>query len=380
MGSQRFKITYLVDFFRTVNAGTEKQLGYLLKHLPRAGHAVELISLQDSPFLAEEARIQFPGVVIRSLGASSDLSRSPLALARLFRILRRTHPDLVHTFFPTSNSLGVMVARLSGVKRIISSRRDLGYHLTRKDILLLRLANRFVCRVVANSLAVRDRAIAMEGLSRHKIAVIYNGIDSGECVTSSAASEKREPIVGIVANLNRPVKRVDLFVRAAARVHAVRPDVRFWVIGDGYLRPDLERLASTLGLNSSLQFLGRRSDVHELLERIRIGVICSDSEGLSNAIMEYMAAGLQVVATNVGGNPELVCHRNIGQLVPPNDSKVLAESIIAILNSPEEAEKSGLAAHTFISENFSIQGMIRKTMLLYSNLIPPFVRQNGFRS
>jgi len=113
-------------------------------------------------------------------------------------------------------------------------------------------------------------------------------------------------VVGVVANMNRPVKRVDLFSESC------RPggqgDRRCEVLdsGDGHLRNELELLSAQLGLESRVIFWGRRDDVQDILKDIAIGVICSDSEGLSNSIMEYMAAGLPVVATDVGGNPELV--------------------------------------------------------------------------
>jgi glycosyltransferase involved in cell wall biosynthesis len=363
------KISYVVDFFRTLNGGTEKQLGYLLTHLPKSGCSVQLLSFQDSPFLKEEAQNLFPGVAISSLGASSDISKSPTSLMRLFMMLRRSRPDLIHTFFPTSNSLGVLIARLAGVRKVVSSRRDMGFNLTKKDVRLLKIANRFVSCIVANSEAVQNRTIAREGVDRSKTRVIYNGVSLDSFGDSLTSRHDNEQIVGIVANLNRPVKRVDLFIRAAGLVSQNHSRVKFWVIGDGYLRDELERLARDLGVNSHMNFLGRRNDVGNLLRQMTIGVICSDSESLSNATMEYMAAGLPVVATDVGGNPELVEHGKTGLTVKPDDPYALSKEICELLDDHERAVKMGEAGRRTLQKRFSIEKMIGETRNIYDSLL-----------
>lgn len=363
------KITYLVDFFRTINAGTEKQLSYLLTHLPEAGYSVQLISLQDSPFLEKEAPLLFSSVTIKTLGVQSDISKSLPELAGLFFLLRSSKPAIVHTFFPASNSFGVLVARLAGIKTIVSSRRDLGFNLTRRELAILKLVNRLVSCVLTNSRAVQNRAIQLEGISMSKTRVIHNGIslEGGSQLPHKMAA--KEAIVGIVANLNRPVKRVDLFIKAGALVHKEFPHVKFWVFGDGPLRKDLETLASSLGLNSSVVFMGHRGDVQQHLKAMSVGVICSDSEGFSNAIMEYMAAGLPVLATDVGGNPELVCQDKTGILVPPNNADALAKALKRLLIDREMACKMGNAAQKFLRRSFPIDGMIQKTKEVYESFL-----------
>jgi glycosyltransferase involved in cell wall biosynthesis len=363
------KITYLVDFLRTINAGTEKQLGYLLQELPKAGYLVQLISLLDSPFLKNEAWQAFPGVSITSLGANSDISKSPLALIRLFRELKAARPDIVHTFFPTSNSIGAIIAKLAGADRVITSRRDMGFNLTRTNIAFLKAADRFVSDIVANCEAVRKRTTELENISEDKIKLIYNGINLNGGIELKATSGERHPIVGIVANLNRPVKRVDLFLKAAARVNQFCPEARFWVVGDGGLREDLERLAGDLSLGEKVVFWGRRNDVNRLLSEMTLGVICSDSEGLSNAIMEYMEAGLPVVTINVGGNPELVSSGKTGLLVPAGDPNALADAIVILLQNREISSRMGGEGRRLIHEKFSVKKMIEDSRYLYESHI-----------
>ena len=327
------------------------------------------MSLQDSDFLKKEAQRLFPNVAISSLGASSDISKSPSSLVRLFRALRLTRPDIVHTFFPASNSIGVLISRLAGVRNLVTTRRDMGFNLTRKDIMLLRFGNLVASKVLANCEAVRERAIELEGLMREKTAVIYNGIDAEVISPQPIGSRLQKPLVGIVANLNRPVKRVDLFVKAASLVVRQFPDVQFWIVGDGPLRGELESLASELCIESRIEFVGRRKDVKDLLSAFTIGVISSDSEGFSNSIMEYMAVGVPVVATNVGGNRELVSEGETGVLVPPNDPEVLAVGILRLLSNPEAARAMGKKGRLKLLIKFSTQRMLEETKGFYEALV-----------
>lgn len=359
------RIVYIVDFFRTINAGTEKQLGYLMTYLPTQGHTVGLISFQDSPFLSHEARAIFPGVKIRTLGTSSDISKSPKSLLRLWKHLRHFRPDIVHTCFPASNSIGAIISRLAGVRTVITSRRDMGFNLTRKDLFLLKLANRWVSGIIANAAAVKEKTARDEHVNAEKIQVIYNGIDLDKNMGEFSESKNGIPVVGIVANLNRPVKRVDVFIRAAARVHSDFPDAKFWVVGDGHLRAELEALARESGFGEAITFLGRRNDVDLLLKEFTVGVICSDSEGLSNAIMEYMAAGIPTVATNTGGNPELIQHGETGYITAPGDDKVLAFAVGSLLSAPEKALSMGRKAWLQANRDYSVDKMIGATLCIY---------------
>jgi len=365
------KITYLVDFFRTVHAGTEKQLGHLLTQLPGLGFEVQLISLQDSPFIKSEVRYTFPNVSIMSLGAESDISRSLRIIPKLFRELRASTPDIVHTFFPTSNSLGAILARAAGVKTVITSRRDMGFNLTWRDVAALRFANFFVACIVANCEAVCQKTIILEHVPAQKVCVIYNGINLNGSYKGRSATGKKSPVVGIVANLNRPVKRVDLFIKAAAKIHRRFPDVAFWILGDGELREELEKEATDLGLKSSIVFWGRQTDVRSYISQMDIGVICSDSEGFSNAIMEYMEVGLPVIATSSGGNPELVRDGENGLLVPPDSEASLSKAMLALLLDPTLAREMGIVSRKTIESGFSVAGMVEKTRGLYARYSEP---------
>jgi len=369
MKQEPIRITYLVDFLRTVQAGTEKQLAHLLTALPQSGFKVDLISLQTSPFLIQEAIRAFPQIRIASLGANSDISRSIPAMFKLFFMLRKSQSDILHCFFPTSNSIGALIGRWAGIRHIITSRRDMAFNLTRTDVLKLKAANPFVEAVIANSSAVKKKAMALERIDKDRIHVIPNGIDYAAYENAADKPPSRVPVIGIVANLNRDVKRVDVFIRAAALVCKLHPETEFKVVGDGHLRPYLEGLALSLGLSSQIRFEGRRSDVSRLLREMDIGVICSDSEGLSNAIMEYMAAGLPVVATDCGGNSELVANGENGLLVTPGDHEALAGALSSLIENPERVKKMGQAGRGHIQARFTISKMLQDTISLYKELV-----------
>jgi glycosyltransferase involved in cell wall biosynthesis len=359
------KITYLVDFFRTVHAGTEKQLAFLLTHLPRSGYDIQLISLQDSSFLRSEARSVFPDISIVSLGARADISKSLKTIPRLFRELRKARPDIVHAFFPASNGLGVILAKAAGVRTVIGSRRDMGFNLTWKDLAAMRIADRLVACIVSNSDAVRKKAICLEKVPASKIRLIYNGINLNGGYRKRVFPVEKAPVIGIVANLNRSVKRVDLFIKAAARVNRRYPEATFWIFGDGELRRDLEKLAADLKVKNSVVFWGRQGNVRRYMNEMDIGVICSDSEGFSNAIMEYMEAGLPVIATDTGGNPELVRHGVTGLLVAPNDEESLADAMINLIADPGRISGLGYAGRKAVENGYAVADMVEKTRQLY---------------
>jgi L-malate glycosyltransferase len=222
-----------------------------------------------------------------------------------------------------------------------------------------------------NGASIQKHTIKVEGIKRDKTRVIYNGISCDDYKHSSHKNIDRDPVIGIVANLNRPVKRVDLFIKAAAIIHRNFPNVKFWIFGDGPLRKDLEILASNLNLNPSLSFMGHRPRefVMQSLQEMTVGVICSDSEGLSNTILEYMAAGIPVIATSVGGNVELIEHEKTGLLIPPGDNKLLAQAISRYLQDLDFAMGIGLAANRNLLRTFSKKSMLKSLNAFYRKIM-----------
>jgi glycosyltransferase involved in cell wall biosynthesis len=178
----------------------------------------------------------------------------------------------------------------------------------------------------------------------------------------------RAPRVGMVANL-RPVKEPEILLRAARLVHSAHPDAVFQIAGEGELRPELEKQIEAFGLKQSFQLVGAAADVPAFLAGLDVAVLCSRSEGQSNALLEYMAAGRAIVATAVGGNVELIEPGVNGLLVPPGDPEALAQAVTRLLDDPDLAARFGRAARRRVEERYSLQARARRFEEFYARLV-----------
>jgi glycosyltransferase involved in cell wall biosynthesis len=283
-------------------------------------------------------------------------------------MLRRERFDVLQVYFPDSTYLGVLVGRLGGVPRIVRTRNNLGYWMKPRDRWLGRLCNRFTHALVANCDACREAFLRDEGSLPERSAVLENGVDLERFPEPRfERPPSRAPRIGIVANL-RPVKNLEMFVRAAARVAAEFPDATFHIAGEGELRPSLQALAAQLGIGERFFLPGSIRDVPAFLATLDVGVLCSHSEGMSNALLEYMAAGLAIAATNVGGNAQLLGHGDCGLLVPPGDEAALAQAISDLLRDRTEAERLARAARQRVETNHSREVMVARFQSFFEEL------------
>lgn len=312
-------ICYCIDSIH--RGGTESQLVGLINRLDRRRFSPRLCTIRSSDTYLDEAMCPRVELNAPRLFSATGAWR----LRQLARYLRREGVDVVQTFFQDSTLLGMAAARLARVPVRLVSFRDLGFWRTPQQEFLMRRAYPMATGFLANSQAVKDRVCTRDHLDPSRVRVVYNGIDSGRF--RYVDHPEMEIAIGIVGNLNRRVKRADLFLRAAARVAVRHPGVTWHLIGDGELRPQYEALAVELGIADRTVFTGRLADVPAYLQRLAVGVICSDSEGFSNAILEYMLSGCAVVATAVGGNLEAVHDGKTGLLVPPGDEVALANAL-----------------------------------------------------
>jgi glycosyltransferase involved in cell wall biosynthesis len=305
----------------------------------------------------------------RSLNLELHSFSSLGAIKRLFslaRFLKKEKVDLLVTFFKNANYFGTLAGRISGVPKIISTRRNLGYWQTKRDLLLLKIIKRWTDFVIANSSAVRDSVVKKEGVEASKIEVIYNGIDLDEFTNRLIPREEAKrklglspqtPLVGTLSNL-RPVKAVDIFIKSAFVVSKKFPQTKFMIVGEGPQKRDLETLVERLGMKDRVIFAGGAAEVFPYLSAFDIGVLSSLSEGFSNSILEYMLAGLPVVASVVGGNPEIVNEGENGYLVPPGEPQPLAKKIMALLEDERLRSEFGENARLKVAENFSLTRMV----------------------
>ncbi|HXG11935.1 MAG TPA: glycosyltransferase [Gemmataceae bacterium] len=367
--SRPVRVCFLID--QLARAGTESQLLALIEHLDRS-RVEPILCLLDGTS-AESRSLEPANCPILRLGVRSlHWPRSMLQAVRLARILRAYRVDVLQVYFPDSTLFGVPVARLAGVPRVVRTRNNLGYSLTRLQRWLGRLYNHLVDVTVANCAACREAVLIHERPNPESVVVLENGVDLARFAMSkghpSARIKDRARRVGMVANL-RPVKEPGVFLQAARIVTAAEPDVRFEIAGEGELRPWLEEEITRQGLQGGFRLAGAVADVPGFLAGLDVAVLCSCSEGQSNALLEYMAAGRAVVATAVGGNLELIEPGVNGLLVPPGDPEELARAIIRLLREPALAARLGAAARQLVEARYSLQARARRFEDFYMRLV-----------
>jgi L-malate glycosyltransferase len=296
---------------------------------------------------------------------------SGLKALRFARYLRRQRIDVLHPLFPDSLYFGALAAKIAQVPCVAGFRVDLGYWMRRRDRWFGKLIHRFVGGSVANCEACRQSLVADQGVVPESVTIIPNGVD----LTRFNAAKRRdrgetgaEQRVGIVANL-RPVKNLELFIRAAAALAPTHPRTRFEIAGEGTLRGELQSLIDALSLSDRVTLLGTVTDVPAFLNRLDVAVLCSHSEGSPNAIMEYMAAGLPSVVTDVGGNRELIEHDCYGLVVPSNDCDRLSTAIARLLDDRQLAAHMGAGARQRAFAEFSVETQARRYEDFYFELV-----------
>lgn len=278
--------------------------------------------------------------------------------------------------FRDGNIAGIIGARLAGIRKIIGTRRNQGYWMNRKELIIQKFLNRFVTTFIANSESTKEWVEKTENISPERIHVIYNGIDLEPFSRINIGMQERmrgelgipqdAKVAGIVANL-RPVKAIDVFLTAAALIKKQIDNAHFVIVGDGPDRVHLQSLAHHLKINECVHFLGKQTNIPYILSAFDVGVLSSNSESFSNSIIEYLAAGLPIVCTNVGGVYEVISDNGCGLIVPAKNVLKLSDSIIySILH---KTNFDSFKAKKWLSENCSFEIVSLKHMKLYNHLL-----------
>ncbi len=358
----------MVNTFET--GGSERQFTVLAQTIGAPAFQLHLGCVSHRGPLAEH----FGDVPQFPLGGSLFGWKSLRTRLNLSRHLRHHRVQVAHAFDFYANLTLIPAARFARVPVVIGSHRQLGDLMTPAQFRAQAAAFRWCDAVVCNSQAAANRLIAT-GLAPDKIAVIGNAMPAEAFTAVPPALPKRPGVlrVGMVARMNHRYKNHSGFLRIAAQVHRNMahqrmPDAEFVLVGDGPLRPELENEASSLGLGASAIFLGDRQDMPAVLASLDVAVLTSDSESLSNVILEAMAAGLPVVAYSVGGNSELVNDQR-GALVAAGNETDFANAIQSLLSDAHLREHQGNNARRFVEENFSLDRVRRRYEDLYRTLL-----------
>lgn len=358
------RICFLID--RLTRGGTETQLLALVRVLDRARVQPALVLLDGED---DESRSLEPAdcPVLRLGVRSLHRPHAVAAAAKLRRFWRECGTDLLQVYFLDSTYFGVPLARASGIRRVVRVRNNLGHWLTPKHRWLGKVIGRLVDATLTNCEPAKKALLDAEGGDDRKIVVLENGVDLVPFTTLPLPQFDREITVGAVANL-RPVKGIDVLVRAAARLTRDHPHIRFRVAGHGEQRAALERLIGQLKLSDRFELAGPTYDVPSFLANVDIAVLPSHAEGMSNALLEYMAAGRAIVATNVGANGDLLRGGKFGILVPACDDAALADGIGRLARQPSEARRLGRAAREHVAAHYSREAMRLRFEAFYDRL------------
>jgi glycosyltransferase involved in cell wall biosynthesis len=370
MASDRIRLMKFLADFRI--GGTERQFVTLSKRLDPSLFDLYIGCLARRGDFVGELENRNPLLIypITSLHSLGTLARQ----LRLARDIRKHRIEIVHTYGFYPNMFAITAAKLAGAVTIASI-RDQGDMWTPMQRRAQRWVLTLADAIVVNAEVVRETLVS-EGYDRRRIVVIRNGLDLAKFPHRPPTGRLRKelglpahgPIVAALARLAE-VKGLEHFLDAAVVLTRRFPDAHFVIAGDGPHRAALERYAARLGLGRRLVFTGFRRDVPEFLSEVQLSVLPSLSEAMSNALLESMAAGLPVVTTRVGGNPEVVLEGVTGLLVPPREPEALAAAVTHLLENPAEAQAMGRAGRKRVVDHFSLERLTQETESLYLQLL-----------
>ena len=378
LSAEPIRITYVIGSLEI--GGAERQLVRLVNGLDKTRFQPSLLCLTGTGPL--EAELD-QGITVASpqLPRISQTSRHDAVttairlLSAIRREIRRQKPDIVHAYMMTAYVLAAGAGRVAGARLIIAARRGLVTHHEypyRRWRMFARTANRLIDFHLCNSEAVRQLAVSQEGIPLEKTGVIHNGLDFDVSERVELAPEwevtQGYGCAAMVANFHAYKGHLDVL---EAVTHVVRRHPRFKLIlfGDGAEKPSIERYVQDHRLESNVVLAGARLDAANLLSAFDFTVLASSQESFPNALMESMARGVPVIATRVGGVPELVRDGVDGLLVEPGNPEQLAIAMLELLDNAERRQEMGGMGRARIQSDFSVRSMVTRTEAVYLDLL-----------
>jgi glycosyltransferase involved in cell wall biosynthesis/hydroxymethylpyrimidine pyrophosphatase-like HAD family hydrolase len=366
-------------------AGAERNLIQVVSGLNKLKYNPIVCALKAGDFIDE---LNEKGMKVLNL----DINRiyGVQAILKLFylqKLIRKEKIKIIVTYHNSSDYYGLLVGKLFGVPIIISNRRDMGFNLKKTDVFVYRIINKFYSRIITVCDAVKDLIIKSQNVDPSKIRTVYNCVENNLNFIFDNFVNKSEhpldfnkPTITMIANL-RPIKGHKFLLEAASIVKNIFPDVQFLIVGSD-ISPNettlsyLKNCVEKLGVFNNVKFLGYRKDTIDILRNSNILVLSSLSEGCSNAILEAMYCAKPVVATVVGGNPELIEDGINGYLVEAKNSQCMAEAILRLLKDDKLAKKFGENGYKKFLENFTKEKMINNLESLFESLLKENTKRN----
>jgi len=360
-------------------AGAETQVVRLATGLKAHGWEVRVVSMTLPKGYVVE--LEAAGIPVASLGIQRKLP-DPQPIFHLAQLIRSWQPDIVHSFMVHANLFARLVRPMSPIPVLICSARstDEGGHLRE---LLYRFTDHLCDLTTQVSYAGLERYIQVGAVPRHKIRFLPNGIDTA-CFRPDQEARMRlreylgvgDAFVWIAVGRFNILKDYPNMLIAFSHVIRTHPETLLIIIGDGSLRPAMEELVGKLGMKDRVRFLGIRRDIQELMNAADAYVMSSSVEGMANVLLEASATGLPIVATDVGGNPQVVRDGETGFLVPPKDPEALTGAMVRLMDiSEEERRWMGEAGRQYAEDNYSLDRVVEMWEALYQELLS----HKGFR-
>jgi glycosyltransferase involved in cell wall biosynthesis len=373
---KRPHILFIIDELCEMG-GAERVLFKMIRLLPRELFRCSLMTFRINREAEEVKKISCP-VYVLPLRKTYDWNALKVA-KQIRQFVRREKVAIVHTFFETSDLWAGPIAKLSGCPVLISSRRDLGILRSRKHRIGYKFFRGIYDSVLAVSPQVREFCIEQDGLDPAKVQTLFSGLEIEKVTKATNRMLMRRrmnipetaQVITTVGNIRR-VKGIDVLVEAAALVCRKYPNALFLVVGrksdEAYCR-ELEKKISWLGLSANFAFSGSSDDVFSILRMSDVFCLPSRSEGFSNALIEAMACRLPCVATDVGGNREVLEHGQTGFIVASEDPQDLAARLVCLLDDPSMATEMGLRGEEVIRNGFTAEAMMKNLIGVYQRLL-----------
>ena len=364
--------------------GAQQNTLYCMAHHDRERFSPVLVAGEGGELDSEARSIRDAEVhLVPYLRHPVSPVRDPAAIFRLASLFRTVGAELVHTHSSKAGVVGRLAARMAGVPVIVHTVHGWSFNDTQPAALrkfyvaLERRLARFTDRLVVVSSLNREKGIALGIGAPDRYQVIHSGIDIGAYgrpekpraqVRAEMGYGDEEYVVGAVACLKHQKAPLD-FVKAAVTAIGREPRLRFFIAGDGPLRPEVEKAIRDAGMERKIRLLGWRRDVVDLYHAMDLFLLTSLFEGLPRAVLQSMAAGTPVVATDVDGTPEVVLDRQTGLLVPPGSPEKAAEAVLEVAGDERLGAALVSAASARLGEKFEISGMVRDLDDLYGRLL-----------
>lgn len=355
--------------------GAEKMVVELSSQLKDRGHNVSICTIIEEGALSTLAKNN--GIPVYSINKKSRFDIT--ALFKIIRLLRQKRIDIVNTHLITADLWGRLAAFIANIPVIIVTEHSVNpvYYRNRIQILLDTLFARFTTRIIAVSEKVKEYHLNAQPYPSAIFSVIYNGVDESIFKTfDNSQLLKKElgiknlsaPVIGYIGRLDQQ-KRPDHFVHILEEVSGKHPDVVGLIVGDGCMREELERDVKERDLVDNIIFTGARNDIPEILSTMDLLLVPSEQEGFSVVILEAMASGIPVVATDVGGNAEAVVHNKSGFIHSFGDLSSLSNSVVKLINAKEMRIRFGAAGRSILNQKFTMSKTVSETESLYADLL-----------